>query len=271
MGEAVEILRRAWSGEQSISFNGKHYRLGGFHPGPPPAHAIEIWIGSYKPRMLRLTGRSGDGWLPSLPYAGPDEIPAMQRQIDDAAEAAGRDPRSIRRIYNVMGEITDGPVQSLLQGPPEHWVETLVHSPATSASTTSSSVPAARSPWGRWSDSPKRSLPPSARNCTEGRAPHPLDFVDSNPVNPQGEAMAAELRMVHDIIRRDLVVVRELAESVKEGASSEAVQARVEALAVSSPIWALQVSCLRYCRFVLGHTSTRTMPSFRPWNGLTPP
>ena len=29
--------------------------------------------------------------------------------------------------------------------------------------------------------------------------------------------------MVHDIIRRDLVVVRELAESVKDGAASEAV------------------------------------------------
>ena len=29
---------------------------------------IDIWIGAYKPRMLALTGRKADGWLPSLPY-----------------------------------------------------------------------------------------------------------------------------------------------------------------------------------------------------------
>lgn len=80
-----------------------------------------------------------------------------------------------------------------------------------------------------------------------------MDFVDSTPVSAEGEAMAAEFRMVHDMIRRDLVRVRDLAESVGNGASGETVRDRVAEMAVSSPIWTLQVSCLRYCRFVHGH------------------
>src|SRR4051794_16800052 len=53
--EAIAILRAAWSGEHPLAFDGEHYRIGAFDPGPPPAHPIEIWLGAYKPRMLRLT------------------------------------------------------------------------------------------------------------------------------------------------------------------------------------------------------------------------
>ena len=123
--EAVQIIRLFWSGERTITFEGRYYTVKGLHPGPQPVHAIGIWIGAYKPRMLSLTGRLADGWIPSLPYAPPDQIPAMQKRIDDAAREAGRDPDAIRRIYNVMGEITDGPARGLLEGPAEHWIEEL--------------------------------------------------------------------------------------------------------------------------------------------------
>jgi hypothetical protein len=49
----------------------------------------------------------------------------MQQRINDAALAAGRRPQDIRRIYNVMGFITDGPVQGLLTGPVGYWVDEL--------------------------------------------------------------------------------------------------------------------------------------------------
>jgi hypothetical protein len=75
--------------------------------------------------MLALTGRLADGWIPSLPYAPPEQVPAMTARIDEAAEAAGRDPASIRRLYNVLGTIEDGPVRERLKGPPSHWVEEL--------------------------------------------------------------------------------------------------------------------------------------------------
>ena len=54
--EAIQIMRLVWSEERGVSFEGEHYQLSGLHPGPPPAHPIEIWLGAYKPRMLALTG-----------------------------------------------------------------------------------------------------------------------------------------------------------------------------------------------------------------------
>jgi alkanesulfonate monooxygenase SsuD/methylene tetrahydromethanopterin reductase-like flavin-dependent oxidoreductase (luciferase family) len=123
--DAVRIARAFWSGERSITVEGEVYSVRGLHPGPVPAHEIEIWLGVGKPRALALTGRLADGWIPSLSWATPEVVPAMQRRIDEAAEAAGRDPAAVRRLYNVNGTIADGPVRGLLQGPPEHWVETL--------------------------------------------------------------------------------------------------------------------------------------------------
>jgi len=123
--EAISIIRLYWSGERSISFEGRYYTVKGLHPGPPPAHGIGIWVGAYKPRMLGLVGRVTDGWIPSLGYAPPEQIPAMRARVDEAAEAAGRDPAEIRRLYNVSGMIEDGGVRERLHGPASHWVEEL--------------------------------------------------------------------------------------------------------------------------------------------------
>jgi alkanesulfonate monooxygenase SsuD/methylene tetrahydromethanopterin reductase-like flavin-dependent oxidoreductase (luciferase family) len=123
--EAIAILRACWSGERSVSFSGRHYEVRGLHPGPPPVHPIGIWLGAYRPRMLRLTGRAADGWLPSVPRLPVEELAAARATIDAAAERAGRDPASIRRIANVNGAIVDGPVTGYLHGPPAHWIEEL--------------------------------------------------------------------------------------------------------------------------------------------------
>ena len=124
--EAVEILRRAWSGEEEVTLEGRHYRIEGFQPGPLPAHRIEIWLGAYKPRMLRVTGRLADGWIPSMGYLPPDELGARSNAVDEAAREAGRDPAEVRHAYNVSGAITDGERgDGPLDGPTEHWVETL--------------------------------------------------------------------------------------------------------------------------------------------------
>src|SRR5918994_5782152 len=123
--EAIKIIRAFWSGERTIAFEGEHYSVKGLHPGPPPAHPIGIWLGVGKPRSLALTGHVADGWVPSLGWATPDLIPELTRHIDEAAVEAGRDPSEIPRGYNVSGTIADRPVRGLLDGPPEHWVETL--------------------------------------------------------------------------------------------------------------------------------------------------
>ncbi len=137
LDEAIDVIRLLWSEERSVSFDGKHYRLDDARPGPRPAHAIGIWVGAFKPRMIRLVGRKADGWLPSLGVLTRDELRAGNEQIDAAAEKAGRDPRAIRRIINVQGVIGNKPApprSSLpvgylagepLAGPPDWWVDTL--------------------------------------------------------------------------------------------------------------------------------------------------
>jgi alkanesulfonate monooxygenase SsuD/methylene tetrahydromethanopterin reductase-like flavin-dependent oxidoreductase (luciferase family) len=125
MEEALRIIRAFWSGERTVSFEGKHYSVRGLHPGPAPAHPIRIWLGVGKPRALALTGRLADGWVPSLFWAKPELVPEMMRRIDDGAAAAGREPSEIRRVFNVGGKIADGVPRDLLDGPPEHWIETL--------------------------------------------------------------------------------------------------------------------------------------------------
>jgi alkanesulfonate monooxygenase SsuD/methylene tetrahydromethanopterin reductase-like flavin-dependent oxidoreductase (luciferase family) len=123
--EGIAIIRAFWSGERTIAFEGRHYSVKGLHPGPPPAHPIGIWLGVGKPRALALTGRVADGWVPSLGWATPDLVPELARHVDEAAAEAGREPSEIRRVYNVSGTIAEGPVRGLLNGPPDHWVETL--------------------------------------------------------------------------------------------------------------------------------------------------
>ena len=64
------------------------------------------------------------------------------------------------------------------------------------------------------------------------------------------------------MIRRDLQIVRDLAVAVAGGESADTVRATVATLAASSPIWALRVYCLHYCRFVHSHHHYEDMSWF---------
>lgn len=98
--EAIQVTRLMWSGERNRRFDGRFYQLSGVNAGPKPAHEMGIWIGAYRPRMLSITGRLADGWVPSLGYLKPADLTAANERIDEAARGAGRDPKSIRRILN---------------------------------------------------------------------------------------------------------------------------------------------------------------------------
>jgi alkanesulfonate monooxygenase SsuD/methylene tetrahydromethanopterin reductase-like flavin-dependent oxidoreductase (luciferase family) len=123
--EAMAVLRLLWSDQRSVRFTGQHYRVAGVKPGPAPAHPIGIWVGAFGPRMLSLIGRVADGWVPSSPSLPPERLPAAQARIEDAAAAAGRDPASIRRLYNISGRIGPGG-GGFLDGPAGQWVEQLL-------------------------------------------------------------------------------------------------------------------------------------------------
>ncbi|MFB6611235.1 LLM class flavin-dependent oxidoreductase [Agromyces sp. NPDC056379] len=126
LSEGIDVIRGIWDQGERARFqvDGTYYRVDGAKRGPAPAHNIPIIIGALKPRMLRLIGRKGDGWLPSLGYMQPGDYAAGNARIDEAAIAAGRDPREIRRLVNVGGRFGAG--AGFLNGPASQWVEQLL-------------------------------------------------------------------------------------------------------------------------------------------------
>lgn len=116
--EGIEVIRGIWDTEtrRPLRTSGEYHRVDGAKRGPTPAHDIPIWVGAYKPRMLRLVGRLADGWLPSQAYLKDGDLARGNTVVDDAARAAGRDPAEIRRVLNL----------SPVDVPTDAWVEELV-------------------------------------------------------------------------------------------------------------------------------------------------
>lgn len=123
--EAIEVLHKIWEplGARAVQHRGDHYAISGIRPGPAPAHPIGIWLGAYKPRMLRVTGRLADGWLPSAGYADPETLDDLNATIDAAAVDAGRSPRDIVRLYNLNGRF--GGREGFPTGSSGEWIEQL--------------------------------------------------------------------------------------------------------------------------------------------------
>ncbi|MFF5056068.1 LLM class flavin-dependent oxidoreductase [Micromonospora sp. NPDC000663] len=124
--EGIEVIRQIWDAEArgGVRVDGEFHRVVGAKRGPSPAHAVPIWLGAYKPRMLALTGRRADGWLPSLGYLQPGDLAKGNAIIDDVAREAGRSPRDVRRLLNISGTFsTVGRGQ--LNGPAEQWAREL--------------------------------------------------------------------------------------------------------------------------------------------------
>ncbi len=139
LSEAIDVIRGIWDPSERARFEveGEFYRVSGAKRGPAPAHDMPIWIGAYKPRMLRLIGLKGDGWLPSLGRMSRADFATANATIDEAALGAGRDPRDIRRLVNIGGNLlatgTGGGggagaagAAAFLDGPPSQWVEQLL-------------------------------------------------------------------------------------------------------------------------------------------------
>lgn len=127
--EAIGIMREAWdpAGAGPLNHQGRFYRVADGDRAPYAEHPIPIWIGSYKPRMLALTGAAGDGWLPSIDYieGGLQGLADSNARIDDAAHEAGRSPGDVRRLMNFMHASLTSTGQGFLDGPPELWIDRL--------------------------------------------------------------------------------------------------------------------------------------------------
>jgi alkanesulfonate monooxygenase SsuD/methylene tetrahydromethanopterin reductase-like flavin-dependent oxidoreductase (luciferase family)/hemerythrin-like domain-containing protein len=123
--EAIGVIRAVW-GTGTVRAVGEHYQVQGLHAGPQPAHDIPLWVGAYKPRMLRVTADLADAWIPSMAYADPPQLSDLNALIDEATEANGRGPQAVRRMYNINGRFGTGPGSGgFLQGTVIDWAEQL--------------------------------------------------------------------------------------------------------------------------------------------------
>ena len=126
--EGLQIVRGVWA-RSPFSLEGRHYRTQEAAVEPKPARPIPIWLGTYGPRALELTGRLADGWIPSMPYLPPRAARARLEVVRAAADRAGRDPDAIECAYNVGirvgGPPPDDPERQVA-GEPEEVVERLL-------------------------------------------------------------------------------------------------------------------------------------------------
>jgi alkanesulfonate monooxygenase SsuD/methylene tetrahydromethanopterin reductase-like flavin-dependent oxidoreductase (luciferase family) len=100
LAEAIQVIRGAWT-HSGYTQEGRHHSVRDLEMEPKPAVPIPVWLGTFGPRALAVTGRLADGWIPSLGYTPTEDFPAMRHRIDVAAEAAGRRPSEIRGILNL--------------------------------------------------------------------------------------------------------------------------------------------------------------------------
>lgn len=124
--EAVQIIRGLWT-EPVLTYAGAHHHVDRARVEPKPASRIPIWLGTFGPRALALTGRLADGWIPSIGFAPPEAIPAMRDRLLAAAADARRDPAVITCTYHMQFRIAPQPDPSpaIVSGPPELIAERL--------------------------------------------------------------------------------------------------------------------------------------------------
>jgi alkanesulfonate monooxygenase SsuD/methylene tetrahydromethanopterin reductase-like flavin-dependent oxidoreductase (luciferase family) len=264
LAEAITVIRGFWAGETG-RLDGEHYATRGLRPGPRPAHDIPIWLGAYKPRMIRLTGRVADGWVPSLGHAEPSALPDLNARLDEAAVAAGRTPRDIRRIYNISGRFGTG--AELFRGTPTDWAEQLTD--LTVGIGMSTFIVAADDPT-------------FVRRFAEEVVPLTRDLVDAERdggrpaetaapatlVTPGAETVAAHdppftdaqlavprhLVEVHDHLRAELEQVRDIVRQVRQGHTSVgSARSGINTMTMRQNNWTLGAYCESYCRIVTGH------------------
>jgi phthiodiolone/phenolphthiodiolone dimycocerosates ketoreductase len=90
--EALQIIRLLWrSSGKPVDYDGEFWKLRDAIFGLPlyRGRAPRIFVGAHFPRMLRLTGRYADGWLPGQKVTG-EEYGKRLGVIRAAADAAGR-------------------------------------------------------------------------------------------------------------------------------------------------------------------------------------
>lgn len=117
LSEGIDVIRLLWRAEGPVDFDGTFFQLTRAVLGLAPyGQAPQIWTAAHGPRMLELTGRKADGWLPTKMTTADYEI--SLKAIRASARSAGRDPDAITPA--LLGYVLIGPDEQTVQRLTEH-------------------------------------------------------------------------------------------------------------------------------------------------------
>ena len=91
LDEGIDVIRLLWGADGPVDYDGRFHHLDRAVLGLSPYgdRPPEIWTAAHGPRMLELTGRKADGWLPTK--VSPEQYGDSLDAIRTAAKEAGRD------------------------------------------------------------------------------------------------------------------------------------------------------------------------------------
>lgn len=91
--EAIDALRALWC-DAEVRHQGEHFTFGPLRSHPKPVQpTIPVLVGGHSRAAARRAGERGDGFFP-LGLSG-EALDERWRQVQDFAEAAGRDPADV--------------------------------------------------------------------------------------------------------------------------------------------------------------------------------
>lgn len=95
--EALKLIKIMLSTDygEKINFQGKFFKFGDALFDLKPVGELPIWLGAHGNKMLKLTAKYGDGWLPStLP---PEVYAERMEKLNKFAREENRDPDEIKK------------------------------------------------------------------------------------------------------------------------------------------------------------------------------
>ena len=93
--EAILAMKELWTKDEA-EFHGRYYDFPLVKSSPKPVQKPHppVFLGGYAPNVFKRVAAWGDGWMPIR--VTPEQVKKGRAAIDELAEAAGRDPKSIR-------------------------------------------------------------------------------------------------------------------------------------------------------------------------------
>jgi len=97
--EALTIIKLLWT-KKRVTYKGKYYKLSKATLYTKPKTKIPIFIAGTGPKIARLTGEMGDGFItvPHIKY----DVSKVMKSLSEGAKAMGKDPDKIIKIMHML-------------------------------------------------------------------------------------------------------------------------------------------------------------------------